>query len=196
MGHRFGGQRAESRETGLERSRIEAVIEAATMIEHAKPLSHAANEADESKLIAQTLEAFLQSQQPKVERICVGMPGRMVLNRQIELPPIDTARTPKFIEFEAGCQFPIPLDQLAWDYHLFGGMAGSEGRRAFAVAAKRTTVQRWIEAFRRLRINVDVLQTDFIALHNFLAHEYFPAPAIRRRKRRSLSWPRWTSAAT
>jgi type IV pilus assembly protein PilM len=29
-----------------------------------------------------------------------------------------------------------------------------------------------LDAFRRLGIQVDVLQTDFVALHNFLAHEY------------------------
>ena len=70
---------------------LEAVEDAA-LIEHAKSLGNALNEAEEHKLIADTLAAFLERHRPKAERVCVGLPGRMALIRQFELPPVDPAR--------------------------------------------------------------------------------------------------------
>ncbi len=163
-----------------------AVIEAATLIEHAKPLSHAANEAEERRLIKETLEAFVNSQKTKPEHVCLGLPGRMALCRPIELPPIESARVPKFIQFEAAYQFPVPLEQLAWDFQIFDGgppgadaAAGSpnkEGRQALLIGVKHALTRRFLDGFHGLGVRVEVLQTDFVGLHNFLAYEHFPPP--------------------
>jgi type IV pilus assembly protein PilM len=164
----------------------QAVIKAAVLIEHAKVLSHAANEADEGRLAMETLKAFLDCQQPKAERVCVGLPGRMTLSRQIKTPPADSSKTAKLVQFEAAHRFPFPLEQLAWGFQLFDDdlpdpnceveASGEKTRRAILIAAKRTTAEHFLDAFRRLDIRVDVLQTDFVALHNFLAYDYFAAP--------------------
>ncbi len=163
----------------------QAVVEAVTFIEHAKPLSHAANEAEETKLVAETLKTFLDAQEMKAEQVCVGLPGRMTISRQIEAPPVDSAKAAKLVQFEAAHQFPFPLEQLAWDFQLFDDAAdldceaetsGEKGRRALLIAARRTTTERFLDVFQRLNMRVDVLQTDFVALHNFLAYDYFAAP--------------------
>ena len=164
----------------------QATVEAAVLIEHAKSLGNALNEADEHKLIADTLAKFLERHRPKAERICVGLPGRMALVRQFELPPVEPAKTPKLIEFEAQQQFPFPLEQLAWDYQFLdeaGGEAkrlAESARQAVAPRAvdrrrKPLASRRFLDDFRRQNIPVDMLQTDFVALHNFLAHEYLSA---------------------
>jgi type IV pilus assembly protein PilM len=164
----------------------QAVIEAVTLIEHAKPLSHAANEAEEARLVTETLKAFLGVQETKTERVCVGLPGRMTLSRQIKVPPVDPAKAAKLVQFEAAHQFPFPLEQLAWDFQLLDNASpdldcgaetsGEKVRRAILIAAKRTTTEHFLDAFRLLDMRVDVLQTDFVALHNFLAYDYFAAP--------------------
>jgi Tfp pilus assembly PilM family ATPase len=170
----------------------QAVIEAAALIEHAKSLTHAANEAEERRLAGDTLKAFLESQDAKSAQVCVGMPGRLALSRPLEVPPIDAAKVPKFVEFEARYQFPFPLEQLSWDFQLFdsppgfnGGANGAdkESRRALLLGVKRTATQHFLESFQRLGLRVDALQTDFVGLHNLLVFEYFggdaaaPAPA-------------------
>ena len=167
-------------------SKRQAIIEAAALVEHAKPLSYAVNEAEEHRLVADTLKKFLENHQTKGRRVCVGLPGRLALGRQFDLPPVDAAKAPRLVEFEAQQQFPFPLEQLAWDYQFFDEVApgpsgtpkpsGDLSAPALLVGAQQTTARRFLKAFRRLDIRVNVLQTDFVALHNFLAHEYFAAP--------------------
>ena len=159
-------------------------IEAASLIEYAKPLGNALNEADEQKLITGAIAKFLERHRPKAERICVGLPGRMVLMRQFKLPPVEPSKTPNLIEFEARQQFPFPLEQLAWDYCFFDEADSRAGgtrnrsikkwRTALLIASQEAASHRFLGAFRRQNISVDILQADFIALHSFLVHEYWP----------------------
>ncbi len=160
----------------------QATVEAVALIEHSKSLGNALNEADEQKLIAETLATFLERHRPKGERIVVGLPGRIALVRQFELPPVDQLKIPKLLEFEARQQFPFPLDQLAWDYQFLDeaggegngsrGRAGKRWRNVLLLGAQAAASRRFLDAFRRQNIPVDVLQSDFIALHNFLVHEH------------------------
>jgi type IV pilus assembly protein PilM len=164
----------------------QAAIESALLIEHTKVLNHAVNQAEEEKLVGETLKAFLDREEIKTERVCVSLPGRMALSRQIDLPPVKSAKASKVVQFEAPHHFRIPLEQLAWDFQLLDDCAdgdcgaetsGERRCRALLIAAKRTTTQRFLDAFQRLDMPVDVLQTDFVALHNFLAHDYFAVPS-------------------
>lgn len=156
-------------------AKCEAIVEAALLIEHAKPLNHAANEVEESKLVVDTLKTLLGAWALKGERVCAGLPGRVALCRQFELPPADAAKAGKLVEFEARLQLNIPLEQLIWDYHPFDAAAAErparETGRALLVAAKRHAVERFVESFRRAGLRIDVLQPDFIALHNLLLHD-------------------------
>jgi type IV pilus assembly protein PilM len=160
----------------------QAIIEAVALIEHAKLLNYAVNDAEKDRLVSETLQAFLESQQPKTERVCVGLPGRMALSHQIDLPPTGLDKMAKVIQLEASNQFPLPLEQLAWDFQLVDGdHVGSDreteppdkqGRQALVIAARTTTTQDFLDTFRQLGVRVDVLQTDALALHNFLVYEY------------------------
>lgn len=115
--------------------------------------------------------------------MCVGLPGRMTLIRQVTVPLVDSAKAEKLVQFEAAHQFPVPLEQLDWDFQFLGDVSPDsdcrpeksckEGCQAILVAAKRTTTKHFLDAFQRLDMRVDVLQADFIALHNFLVHDYF-----------------------
>jgi type IV pilus assembly protein PilM len=182
----LGGSGLKAVKLAWNEAKKQAVIEAATVIEHAKPLSHAGNKAEEDRLVAETLQTFLCGQEIKTEHVCVGLPGRMALWRRILLPPVDPAKASKLVEFEAQHQVPFPLEQLAWDFQFLDdaplgldGTAkppGGESRRALLIAAKHADTQRLLGALQKLKIRVDVLQTDFVALHNFLAYEHFTAP--------------------
>ncbi len=44
------------------------------------------------------------------------------------------------------------------------------------IGVKRLTAECFLAPFSQLDVQVDVLQTDFIALHNFLAYQYFSDP--------------------
>lgn len=184
----------------------QATIEDAMLVEHAKSLMHAANEVEEKKLVGDTIARFAKRLEGKTERLCMSIPARMSLGRQIEFPPADPVKTAKLVQFEARSQFPFPLEQLAWDFHLFDnapsgpgdapglanaglanaslanaglantGLANASSRRALVVAVQRAMVQKYVDAFRELDQRIDVLQTDAIALHNFIAYDCFALP--------------------
>jgi Tfp pilus assembly PilM family ATPase len=96
------------------------------------------------------------------------------------------AKTARLVRFEAPHHFPFPLDQLAWDFQLLDDApANSDGeqktsqeknRRALLIAARRATVTHFLAVFERLNMPVDLLQPDFVALHNFLVHDYLAVP--------------------
>jgi type IV pilus assembly protein PilM len=162
------------------KAKQQAVMEAAKLVEYTKPLSCALNEADETAVLSQALHTFLDAHSIGSERVCVGLPGRMTLSRQIDLPAVDAGKAAKLVQFEAVHQFPFPLPQLVWDYQLLDQSPAarcvskepSEKRsRVLLVAAKRVSTQRFLEAFERRDMRIDLLQPDFLALHNFLTYE-------------------------
>ena len=156
----------------------EAVLEAAMLVEHAKSLNLAINEAEEAKLIGDTLETFLARHTPKAQRFCIGLPGRMALSRKIEIPPVESRKKGvELVEFEARLQFDQPLDQLVWDFQPLGP---EEPSQALLIGAKRPVAMRFLEPLRRAGLHPDVLQPDFVALHNLAAYEQLAAPATEK----------------
>jgi type IV pilus assembly protein PilM len=158
--------------------RQQPVIKTATVVEHAKPLSHAANETEERKLIEATLEVFLDDHEPKGAQVCAGMPTQRSLAASLELPPVDPAKAAKFIQIEARHAFPLPLEQLGWDCQPFDPVGDTEeeadvrSNHALLVGAKRTETTRFLNPFEEVGLRLDMLQTDAVALHNFLVYEY------------------------
>jgi Tfp pilus assembly PilM family ATPase len=159
------------------------VLESALLIEHAKPLGQAVNEAEVRKLMTETLTTFLDRRPSKAERTCAGLPGRMLLSKQFELPPVAADKLPSVLEFEARREFPFPLEQLVWDYELFDEAtdaaepAARPWRRSLVVATRKATAKHFLDVFRQLDIRVDMLQADFVAVHNLVFHEYFAPSA-------------------
>ena len=170
-----------------EESQPQPVIDAAVLVEHPKLLSQAANDAEERRLVADTLKTFLDSHEIKAERVCVGLSGRLALVRRVPLPPIKPAKVRKFVQLEGRHLFPLPLDELSWDFQAVddaptipAGAAASPAqptRQALLIAVKRSSSRRFLETFERLGVNVKVLQPDFVALHNFLAHVQVTSPS-------------------
>ncbi|HTN76761.1 MAG TPA: pilus assembly protein PilM, partial [Pirellulaceae bacterium] len=81
------------------------------------------------------------------------------------------------VQYEARTQFPFQLDGLAWDYDLISASGqhseSAESRRAVIVAGRNFHIQERLGIFKEAGIAVDVLQSDCVALHNFLAYEFF-----------------------
>jgi type IV pilus assembly protein PilM len=173
-----------------------ATIEAATLIEHTKLLNYAVNDVEKKRLVTETLQAFLERQQPKAEQVCVGLPARMALSHQVDSLPVDADNVAKVVEFAASNRFPVPLAELDWGFQLFddnpvggdGGAVpvGKRGRTALLIAARQVATDQFLDAFIELGVRVDMLQTDSIALHNFVRYECFPHSA---RERESQSRP-------
>jgi len=162
-------------------NRRRVVFEKCAFVEHRKPLSQAANETEERQMVDDTLKTFLGEHHLQGERVGVGVSGRLVLNRQLQLPPGEPKALAKAVEYEAARHVPHPPKQLVWDYQLLdemhGGQPAEERRLALLVAAKREVIDRQLDHFERASLPVDLVQADTLALYNFFAFEFFTPPA-------------------
>ena len=163
----------------------ELTIDAALFLPHARPLSHPDAETERAKLTADTLQEFVsKAGELKGCRVCVGMPGSQVLGRFFELPPLPLKKVEAAVVLEARLQFPIALEELCHESHVFGREAKKSDevpRRVMVVAARQSHAMQRVRLFKSAGINVDFIQSDMLALANAALHELF-APAADSQK--------------
>ena len=164
----------------------QVVMEACDFIEHRKPLSQAINDEEEKTLIQETISTFLGRNDIKACRNCLGLPSRMVLIRQLKLPPLEEAKMANVLQYEMRRQMPCPLDDLVWG-HVVSEYAKAEIPKELdvtLVAAKRLQLKDRLAKIEALGLPLDLVQGDALALHNCLTYEHetrtgSPAPTKR-----------------
>src|SRR5712675_915138 len=129
-------------------------------IEHPKILSQP--DADPDQLTREALEKFLSRNDLKGDTIAVSVPGQSGLARFVKLPPVDEKKIPDIVRFEAKQQIPFNLDEVVWDYQKLGSGMVTDG---FALdteiglfAIKRDTVNRYLQHFRDVGVEVNIVQ--------------------------------------
>ena len=152
-------------------------IEDVRYLEHRKVLGEAINPAERQTVVAETLSEFLADADVASNRVCVGLPGTLVLSRDLRLPPMDAKKLARAIHYEVVHQVPFHPRDLVWDYHRFTNASSetsSIGRHdVMVVAAKREQVKEYLERFRQAKVPIDIVQTDCLALYNAVAYEHF-----------------------
>lgn len=156
-----------------------ALIEAALSVPHRKPLNQAVNDAEEDRLIDETLKQLFSSAGIGSDRVGVAFSSRWLLLRQFKLPPIDVHKLPSLVEFESRVQVPIPLEELVWGFQTIDEFVAASAdakatekaapRREYEVivaAAKRSLLTRLLARFQPLGVSVDAAQADALALYN------------------------------
>jgi type IV pilus assembly protein PilM len=122
------------------------------------------------------LKRFLEKCPLQDERICLGIPGRVVLGRFFQPPPVEAKKLEEVVRYEAGVQIPIPLDELAWNYHAFEYQhdpTDTTATRFIALqAVKLHHVQQLLANCEEVGLKPDILQSDFMALHNLAQFEF------------------------
>jgi Tfp pilus assembly PilM family ATPase len=148
----------------------------------------------------QTLERLLEKHPFQGHKVCVNLPGLNTLNRWFAMPPIADKKLEDAIRFEARRQVALPLEELVWDYAALeaptskaeaskaetskaetskagsskaeaAGSTDPPGRRIVFVAAKSLVVESRLAIWNRLSVKPDILQSDAVALHNWLRYE-------------------------
>jgi type IV pilus assembly protein PilM len=153
------------------------VIEHCDLVDHRKPLAHALNELEERTLIEETFRRFLARNHLKGERVCIGLPGMLSITRQIKIPPVEASKVSQVMQYEARLHLPVDLDQLIWGHQFLGtdGKAPNQAghREMILLAVRREAVRHYLDKFRDLNLNVSVVQSACIALHNYLVFAHF-----------------------
>src|SRR6266446_6000374 len=151
----------------------EVVATAFDYIEHPKILSQP--DADPDQLTREALEQFLSRNQIKGDVVVIGVPGQTGLARFIKLPPVEERKVAEIVRFEAKQQIPFPLEEVVWDFQKIGTGNVSEGFAMEAeiglFAMKRDLINRTIDQFREVGVEVHIVQMAPLALTNFVAYE-------------------------
>ncbi len=138
-------------------------VEDFEVIEHEQILSMAGDNRE--SLIQAALAQFGQRHQTKGLPIAVGVSGQQSFARLIKLPPVEPKRIPEIVKFEAIQQIPFPLADVEWAYQLFQ-QKDSPDVEVGIFAMKKELVNRQIDYFKNLGVNVEVVQMGPVAVYN------------------------------
>ncbi len=154
-----------------------ASMEECYLAEFPKNLQDFVDEGEKAATIQATLRDFREKYPSQNESIAVSLPGRLVLYRVLEFPPMDAKKLAAAVQFEARRAFPFPLDQLVWNFQPLhdksrrAASAKTEKQTVLLAAAKRSLVEEQLAAFRQAGLRVDIMQSDSLALVNHFTFE-------------------------
>ena len=142
-------------------------------IEHPKILSQP--DADPDQLTREALEKFLSNNDIHGDLVSISVPGQSGLARFVKLPPVDEKKIPDIVKFEAKQQIPFPLHEVVWGFQRLGKGTTSDNMVLDAevglFAMKRDMVNRYLQHFKDVDVEIHYIQMAPLALCNFLAHD-------------------------
>ncbi len=156
----------------LEMKEGQVVATAFDYIEHPKILSQP--DADPDQLTREALEQFLSRNSLRGDMVIISVPGQSGLARFVKLPPVEEKKIADIVRFEAKQQIPFPLEEVVWDFQKLssGSLSGDFVETEIGLfAMKREMVNRALQQFKEVNVEVHVIQMAPLALCNFIAYD-------------------------
>src|SRR5215472_6025955 len=151
-------------------------------VEHPKILSQP--DADPDQLTREALEKFLSRNSLRGDTVVISVPGQSGLARFVKLPPVEEKKIADIVRFEAKQQIPFPLEEVVWDYQKIGAGVVTDG---FAMeteiglfAMKRDMVNRYLQHFKDVNVEVHITQLAPLSLCNFVAYDLLRREAVEQ----------------
>ena len=162
---------------GLKAIRLEVIDGVVTAtafdyVEHPKILSQP--DADPDELTREALQKFLSRNTLRGDTVAISVPGQSGLARFVKLPPVEEKKIPDIVKFEAKQQIPFNLDEVVWDYQKLGVSelaAGFVETEIGLFAMKRDMINRYLQHFKEVGVEVHLVQMAPLALCNFVAFD-------------------------
>lgn len=141
-----------------------------------RPLGRCESDAERQRMVKETLREFLATHPiDAAANVCVGLPSQWTVTRTVRMPNVHEKRLREAVLFEAKQQFPMALEQLAWDHTLLA-KEGSEHCHLILLAAKRELLATRQSELEACGLRVDIMQSGSLALYNLAAYEcWWPA---------------------
>ncbi len=141
-------------------------------VEHPKILSQP--DADPDELTREALAKFLSRNTLRGDTVAISVPGQSGLARFVKLPPVEEKKIPDIVRFEAKQQIPFNLDEVVWDYQKLGVNELAPGFVETEIglfAMKRDMVNRYLQHFKEVGVEVHLVQMAPLSLCNFVAYD-------------------------
>ncbi|MFO0879653.1 MAG: type IV pilus assembly protein PilM [Gemmataceae bacterium] len=142
-------------------------------VEYPKILSQP--DADPDELTREALTKFLSQNNLRGDIVAIAVPGQSGLARFVKLPPVEEKKIADIVKFEAKQQIPFNLDEVVWDFQKLGASNVVDG---FALeteiglfAMKRDMINKYLQHFKEVGVEVHVIQMAPLALCNFVAYD-------------------------
>jgi type IV pilus assembly protein PilM len=170
-------------------------VDVCECIEFKKALSQPDVDFKRSEIVRAAFDELFEQHGREADRLCLSLPGAKVLGRQFDLPAIKRKKIQDAVEFEALHQIPYPLSDLIWDYQLMDESAkdgkpdddGLQQHHVLLAAAKDYHVTDFLAVFDHMELNIDVVQSNCVALHNYVSYDLFGDPELQLGERDALA---------
>lgn len=129
--------------------------------------------SEERKRLAPIIKEFLDSHHSDDEPIWVNFNGSHAVNRFVRLPPVKTKDALNLLDREIESKIPIAIEELVVAKWICPGKRlPTMGRPAMAATARKEVITRRMTLLESLGLKLAGLQSDTIALTNFVDHEF------------------------
>ena len=137
------------------------------------PATRSKDPSDERKRLAPIIKKFLEEHYSQDEPIWANFNGSQTVNRFVRLPPVKTKEALNLLDREIESKIPISLDELVVAKWICPGKRlPTMGRPAMAATARKEVITRRMTLLESLGLHLSGLQSDTIALTNFIDHEF------------------------
>lgn len=116
------------------------------------------------------LQGLLAEKAYRSKFVNVCAPGFNTFSRFVKLPPVDTAKVPQIIQYEAQQNVPFPLDEVVWDYQILG--ATGEELEVLLVAIKTDVVEGLFRMTESAGLRTQLVDVSTAALCNAFRFNY------------------------
>src|SRR5580765_328953 len=130
-----------------------------------------AQEATREATILKALNAMIAEKSIKARNVNVCAPGFHVFSKFVKLPPVDAAKVPQIIQYEAQQNVPFPLSEVVWDYQILGSTPGGE-LEVLLVAIKSDIVEGLFRVTETAGLRLQLCDVSPAALCNAFRYNY------------------------
>jgi type IV pilus assembly protein PilM len=120
--------------------------------------------------VVKALQELLAQGGFRSKSVNVCAPGFNTFSKFVKLPPVDTAKVPQIIHYEAQQNVPFPLEEVVWDYQILGA-TGNE-LEVLLVAIKVDVVEGLFRMGEAAGLRTQLVDVSTAALCNAFRFNY------------------------
>ncbi len=127
-------------------------------------------DSESSAYIVSALRDLVREKRIKPGPIQVAISGQIVFPRFVKLPPVSGDKLRQIMGHEAQQNCPFPINEVVWDYQLFGDASTEIG--AIMVAVKTEQVKNLTDCIEAVGFDPELIDVSAMTLYNAVRFNY------------------------
>ncbi len=128
------------------------------------------SDSESSAYIVSALRDLVREKRIKPGPIQIAISGQIVFPRYVKLPPVSGDKLRQIMRHEAQQNCPFPIDEVVWDYQLFGDPSTEMG--AIMVAVKAEQVKNLTDCVEAVGFDPELVDVSAMTLYNAVRYNY------------------------